>query len=99
MQINGTRTFLLTGQEDAIKHRQEGTDQAKENIDKLGPLLQTERGKAIFGHLREDSAELNKIQESAIELRRAGNTKAAVDLLFDAHSQQLREGMDSIVDE
>jgi len=99
MQINGTRAFLLTGQDDALKHRQEGTDQAKENIDKLGPLLQTERGKAIYGHLVEDSAELKKIQESAIELRRAGNTKAAVDLLFDAHSQQLREGMDSIVDE
>ncbi len=99
MQINGTRTFLLTGQDDALKHRQEGTDQAKENTDKLGPLLQTERGKAIFARLLAASGELEKIQDSSIALRRAGNTKAAVDLMFDAHAKQLREEIDGIVDE
>ena len=99
MQINGTRTFLLTGQDDALKHRQEGTEQAKENAAKLGPLLQTERGKAIFARLLDASRELERIQDSSIELRRAGNTKAAVDLMFDAHAKQLREEIDGIVDE
>ena len=99
MQINGTRTFLLTGQDDALKHRQEGTEQAKENAAKLGPLLQTERGKAIFARLLDASGELERIQDSSIALRRAGNTKAAVDLMFDAHAKQLREEIDGIVDE
>jgi methyl-accepting chemotaxis protein len=99
MQINGTRAFLLTGQEEALKHRQEGTDQAKEKAEKLGNLLQTERGKTIYSHLVEESGELEKIEESAIQLRRAGNSKAAVDLLFSARSGHLREDMDNIVEE
>jgi methyl-accepting chemotaxis protein len=99
MQINGTRTFLLTGGEDALKHRQEGSAQATDRIDKLGPMLETERGKALHAQLLAQSAELEGIQDRAIQLRRTGNTKAAVDVLFEAHSAQLRQGMDTAVDD
>ena len=99
MQINGTRTFLLTGGEGALKHRQEGSAQAKDRIDKLGPMLQTERGKALYAQLLAQSAELEAIQDRSIQLRRAGNVKAATEILFEAHSAQLRQAMDSAVDE
>jgi methyl-accepting chemotaxis protein len=99
MQINGTRTFLLTGSEDALQHRRQGAAQAQDNIHKLGALLQTERGKAIYSRLLEQSAELEKLQDSAIQLRRDGKAKAAIDLLFGAHAKQLREDMDGGLEE
>ena len=99
MQTNGMRAFLITGDEDALKHRQEGMDQAKESMDKLGPLLQTPRGKEIYSRLILDGEDLSKAQEQAISLRHAGQTKAAVDLIFGAHDREVRAEMDRLIGE
>src|SRR5579862_6663360 len=48
MQTNGMRTFLLTGSDEALKHRQEGIDQAKASMEQLGALLETDRGKEVY---------------------------------------------------
>src|SRR5436305_1143450 len=61
MQTNGTRAFLLTGDDDALKHRQEGITQANTSMEQLGPLLQTDRGKDVYGRMRRDDDELTKI--------------------------------------
>ena len=90
MQTNGLRAFLITGDENALKHRQDGIDQAKQSMGKIASLLQTPRGKEIYSRLNLVSEELTKIQDQAISLRRAGQTKAAVDLIFSAHDRELR---------
>jgi methyl-accepting chemotaxis protein len=99
MEINGTRTFLLTGDQSALNHRQEGMTQAKDNLEKLGKRLQTERGKAIFASMGEQTAELEGVQDRVIQLRRAGNIKAATEALFNPHVSQLREDMDKELEE
>ena len=99
MQTNGMRAFLITGDEDALKHRQGGIDQAKESMSKLGPMLQTPRGKEIYSRLILDAEDLAKAQEQAISLRHAGQTKAAVDLIFGAHDREVRAEMDRLIEE
>ncbi len=99
MQTNGMRAYLLTGDEEALKHRQEGIDQAKESMDKLAALLQTPRGKEIYSRLMSDAEDLSKTQEEAIRLRRSGQTKAATDLIFGTHDRELRAEMDRGVEE
>jgi len=99
MQTNGTRTFLLTGDPAELAHRQEGIAQAKDNMDKLGKLLQTERGKAVYAHLIEQAGELQSFQDRAIALRREGNTATATKVLFDPHVNQLRQDMDNGLEE
>lgn len=99
MEVNGVRAFLLTGDEEALKHRQEGIDQAKQSMDALLPLLQTERGREISARLLKNAADFDKLQEQAIDLKRAGKSSAAVDLMFSSRSQELRSSMDGVVDE
>jgi methyl-accepting chemotaxis protein len=99
MEVNGMRGYLLTGDEEALKHRREGVDQAKQSMDALVPMLQTERGKEICKRLLQDAADFDKLQEQAIELKRAGKANPAVDLMFSPRSQELRSSMDGVVDE
>jgi methyl-accepting chemotaxis protein len=99
METNATRTFLLTGEQDALDRMQQGTTQAKDGLQKLGTLLETERGKAIYARLLEDSAEVEKAQDRSIELRKAGKSKEAIDLLFSAHIKAIRKEMDDSLEE
>jgi methyl-accepting chemotaxis protein len=99
MQTNGMRAFLITGDESALKHRQEGIDQAKQSMGKIDSLLQTPRGKEIFNRLNRVAEELGKTQDQAISLRRSGQTKAAVDLIFGDHDRRLRAEMDQLIEE
>jgi methyl-accepting chemotaxis protein len=99
MEVNGMRAYLLTSNEEALKHRQEGLEQAKQSMDELIPMLQTERGKEICRNLLKDATEFEKLQEQAIDLQRAGKSRAAIDLMFSPRSQELRAGMDNAVDE
>ena len=99
MQINGTRTFLLTGDEEFLKHREEGRTQAKAAMGELGKLLQTERGKALYSKIAEDASEVEKAEDRAVQLRRAGKTKAAMEVLFDPRARQLRAELDGLLEE
>jgi methyl-accepting chemotaxis protein len=99
MQTNGMRAYLLTGEEEMLKHRDEGMEQAKKGMDELGPLLQTERGKALYATLQTRAAALDQMQRQAIELRRTNRTQAAVDLIFSPEARKTRAEMDDITEE
>jgi len=94
MQINGVRGFLLTGDDNQLKHRDDGTQQVKEATAKLEKLIDDERLKAIYVRMTDAGTQLEKIQEAAVDARRSGKMSVAVSLLFAPHARQLRDEMD-----
>jgi methyl-accepting chemotaxis protein len=99
LQTSSTRGFLLTGKEEILKRRDEGIDQFGDRLAKLRGLLQTDTGKALGARIESEGKELQQAQQRAIELRRAGNAKAATDLLFADESVRLRAELEKSVDD
>ena len=99
LQTSSTRGFLLTGKEEVLKRRDEGIDQFGDRLAKLRGLLQTDTGKALGARIESEGKELQQAQQRAIELRRAGNAKAATDLLFADESVRLRAELEKSVDD
>ncbi len=91
MQTSGGRGYLLSGSEETLKRREEGIAQFDKSMAELNKLLQTERGRAVYASLDSAARELRDIQGKAIELRRSGQAKEAVGLLFSDHANQVRQ--------
>ena len=91
--MNGLRGFVLVGNEDLLNHYEEGRREYQESADEISRLLTTTEGKKHFSDIATGYNEYHSIQEKTIQLRRAGNTKGAVDLLFDPHSNELRSAL------
>ncbi|HYM76876.1 MAG TPA: methyl-accepting chemotaxis protein [Candidatus Dormibacteraeota bacterium] len=99
LQTSSTRGFVLSGKEDVLKRRDEGIEEFTAARVKLEKLIQTETGKAALSRIEFDGNKLRDMQQHAVEQRRAGNTKAAEDLLFSDVSTQLRSSLEQEVDD
>ncbi len=98
-QTSSTRGFVIGGKEETLKRREDGAAEFSQVAAKIGAMLQTARGKALFAHIQEKAAELRGIQDRAVELRRAGKTKEAGELLFTAQASQVREDLEKSIDD
>ncbi len=92
-QTTGIRGFLLTGQEDLLKHEEEGTQEYSENMEKLRETIYTEEGKRLQGEIERYYGDFRKIADQEIELRRAGKSKEAVELAFNPQTSEIRTDM------
>jgi len=99
LQTSTTRGSLLNGREELLKRREEGIGQFNDAMSALGKQLQTEKGKAIFAHIETEAKEVRDAQEHAIQLRRAGKTKEALNAIFNEHTSQLRADLEKSVDD
>ncbi len=98
LQTSSTRGYVLSGSEETLKRREEGISQADKAMQELNPVLQTEKGKAIWAELDTSQKALRELQGQAIELRRGGKPKEAGDSLFTEHAIQLRGTAEKLVD-
>jgi methyl-accepting chemotaxis protein len=89
-QLAGTRGFLINANEDLLAHRDEGTRDFQENMDKFGALIQTEAGRKVHQNIAQLAEKLNKTQGEAIALRRQGKTGDAAATLFSPAASQVR---------
>jgi methyl-accepting chemotaxis protein len=89
-QTAGIRGFLLTGREDLLTHDEEGKKEFAENMDQIAQLLVTDEGKRLHAEIRRDYTEYRAIADHEIQLRRAGNGKAAVALAFNPQTSDTR---------
>ena len=92
-QTTGIRGYLLAGREDLLKHDQEGQQEYKEGLAKLESLLVTEKGKKLFADIAREYVEYRSIAEQEIQFRRAGNSKAALNLAFAPHTAEVRTNL------
>jgi methyl-accepting chemotaxis protein len=99
MQINGVRGYLLTGDDTQLQHRDEGIRQVKEAKAELARLIEDEQLRPIYNRMIEAGAQLEKIQDAAVNARRSGKLNVASSLLFEPHAQQLRRDMDTFADQ
>jgi len=99
IQSSSTRAYLLLGNAEFLKRRDAGLTQYNVQTEKLGALLQTEAGKALAARMASEGKQLQDLQERAIELRRAGNAKAAADFLFADESNRLRADLEKSTDD
>ena len=99
LQISSTRGYVLSGKEELLKRRDQGVEQYNDQTEKLGSLLQTEAGKALARRMQSEGKQLQDLQERSVELRRAGNGKAATDLLFGDELSRLRADLEKSTDE
>lgn len=90
MQTTGIRGFLLAGKEDLLKHDQDGQAEFKTAIEKLEPMLVTERGKKLLGDVRHQFGEWRAISDRAIQRRREGKSKEASEMIFSDQTTQMR---------
>jgi methyl-accepting chemotaxis protein len=81
-QLVALRGFLLDGDEEHLKNGETAQVTFRESMGQLEKLLQTEEGKKAFAAIQQLYGEYRPIMDHAIQLRRAGKTKEAVDLIF-----------------
>lgn len=93
MESTGLRGFLLSGQEEVLNHDQEGQAGFNESVEKITPMLRTERGKQIVAQLRQQYQDYHEVTQKAVRLRREGNVKEATALAFDEHTTRLYSDM------
>ncbi len=93
MQIVGIRGYLLTGREDVLQRDEEGKREYQESAAELQRLLTTSEGKKIFAGITDDYNNWRAMADRSIQLRRAGSTKEAVDMVFDPRASETRSAM------
>ena len=81
-QLVALRAFLLTGVEEHLKSGDAAQVTFRESMDELEKQLQTEEGKKAFVAVQQLYGEYRPVMDQAIQIRRAGKTKEAVDLIF-----------------
>ena len=89
-----TRGFLLTGSEQERSRFQESTHKLTENMSELEKSLSTEEGRRVFGKTQHALEQYNSIVQRVFEMRSAGNTKEAVDLIFGSEASAARAEAD-----
>ena len=99
LQTSATRGFVLSGNEEILKRREEGIAQVDKSLEELVKLLQTEAGKAVFAKVDSEARELRNLQSQAVDFRRKGKTKEATDALFTEHALQIRVGAEKDIDD
>ena len=99
LQTSSTRGYVLAGKDEVLKRRAEGIDQFDSALGSLHPLLQTEAGKALWSRVESNGKALREVQQHAIDLRRAGNQKAAAEALFTEDAIRLRASLEKDVDD
>ena len=99
LQTSAGRGFVLSGNEEILKRREEGIAQVDKSMAELIKLLQTEEAKVIFARVDTGVHELRNLQGQALELRRHGKTKEAADALFAEHAAQIRVGVQKDIDD
>jgi methyl-accepting chemotaxis protein len=99
MQLAGLRGFLLTGKEERLKNFEDGKKQFQENMAKLEPMLQTEKGKKVFGTAQQSYDVYMPLMDQAIQLRRGGKTKEATALIFSSQVSESRNAMRDRINE
>jgi methyl-accepting chemotaxis protein len=99
MQLTGLRGFLLTGDEGTLKLLEEGRTQFQQKADEIEKALQTEAGKKLFADFRGKYTTYISIMDQSAQLRRAGKTKEAVELIFNPRTTELRGQLQSATTE
>jgi methyl-accepting chemotaxis protein len=89
-QSTGIRGFLLTGREDLLQHDEDGKKEFAENMENLAKLLVTDEGERLHAEIRRNYDEFRATADHEIQLRRAGNAKAAVELAFNSQTSDTR---------
>jgi len=89
-QSSGVRGFLLAGNEDLLKHDEEGRKQFADNMEKLGKLLTHEEGKKLHAEILHSYQEFRGTYDREIQMRRTGKTKEAVAVAFGSQMNSTR---------
>lgn len=92
-QSTGLRGFLMTGKADLLQHDEEGKREFAENMDGLAKLLVIEEGRRLHAEIRRNYDEFRATSDHEIELRRAGKTKEATELMFSAPTAEIRTNL------
>src|ERR1035438_8498596 len=98
-QTTGVRGFLLVGQEDLLKHDEEGKQEYSENMNKLRQAIYTDEGKRLHADIQRSYGEFRGIRSEEVELRRAGKSKEAEELAFNSHTAEVRTNLRNAVHE
>jgi len=89
-QAVGIRGFLLRDQEDLLKHDEEGKQEYKDALDQLTKLVVTDEGKKLLADITRTQQAWRAQADHEIQLRRAGKTSDAVDLVFSPQTSAAR---------
>ncbi len=98
LQTSATHAYVLSGTEATLQRREEGIAQSDKAMGELNTLLPAQSGKGLSARIESDAKELRDLQGRSIELRRAGRTKEAADLLLSEHSTQVRGETENNID-
>lgn len=90
-QTTGVRGFLLLGREDMLKHDEEGKQEYTEHMAQLDKVLVSEEGRRLHKEIAQGYAKFRPFCDKEIELRRAGKTKEATELLVKPEVTEARK--------
>ena len=89
-QSTSARGFLLAGKEDLLAYGDEGKREFSENMSSIDKLLIYEQGRALFAEIQRDATQFRATLDREIQLRRAGKTKEAVELMVSPEATGVR---------
>jgi methyl-accepting chemotaxis protein len=91
------RTYILTGDEGQLGKIAEAQGRIAEDFTKIGEIVVSEEGKRLSAELRNEAGSYGVMVADVAQLRRAGKSKEATDLLFNPEHIALRNAMDKTV--
>jgi len=80
-ESSGARGFLLTGQASMLERYNEGKREMQDGLEKLTPKVYSEEGKHLLAEVERTNTAYARAGEQEVELRKAGRTKEAIDVL------------------
>ena len=87
------RGLLLSGNEQEFAQYETSQPILEENLSNLEPLVTSDKGKQLFGQLREGVEGYHKVLDHIIELQRGNRTQEAIKLLYQPQTVALRDQM------
>jgi methyl-accepting chemotaxis protein len=90
MQSNGTRGFLVTGDEDMLRRNEDGKTSFKQSLDELDKLATLPEVKKLLATIQEVYGQYRLFLDKQIELRREGKTADVSALVLSADGRRLR---------
>jgi len=79
--------FTFTGDEAAVQRYAQNQQELKQELERLGSSVGTDRGKVTYGRIQQAAADVLAITDQEIALRRASRNYEATDLAFGSKAE------------
>ena len=88
-QIQAATGYVFNGDDQSLQQHGEAKKEVSAELDELGKMLKTEKGKGLLEKIRQDTVRISAITEQEITFKRANRSYEANDLASGPKTQEI----------